>query len=215
MTELILVRHGQSMANLERRFAGHSHFALSELGIAQAKKTAEYIFKNFHVDKLYSSDLLRAFNTACPISSAFGMLPIITDTGLREIHAGDWEGYTWDELYEYFPVQSAIWRDRLNECRIDGGETVAGMAERSRKAILDIAKKNDGKTVCITSHATVIRAFETFVRYGDLEGMMDVPWPTNASVSRYKVDGEKIIGAAYSEDEHLGDMKENNLKAFR
>ncbi len=215
MTEIILVRHGQSRANLARKFAGHSHYALTDAGVAQAEKTAEFIFENFRIEKLYSSDLLRAFTTACPISKKFGMMPIVTDTGLREIFAGDWEGYTWDELFELFPVQSKVWREKINECRLDGGETVEEMALRSREAILKIAKENDGKTICITSHATVVRAFETFARFKDLERMTEVNWPSNASVSRYTVDDGKITPVDYSLDGHLGDLREDVMKSLR
>ena len=211
MTNIILVRHGQSAANLVRRFAGHSHFPLTELGVAQAVKTAEYVTQNFKIDKLYSSDLLRAFNTACPISERLGMCPIITDAGLREIYAGKWEGYTWDELFELFPEQTAVWQKKIEDCCLDGGETVRRMAERSRNAILKIAAENDGKTVAITSHATVVRSFETFVRFGSIDRMMEVDWPTNASVSRYIYDNGKISPQGYSFDEHLGEIRQNTM----
>lgn len=211
MTNIILVRHGQSAANLVRRFAGHSHFPLTELGVAQAVKTAEYITTKFEIDKLYSSDLLRAFNTACPISERLGMCPIITDVGLREIYAGKWEGYTWDELFELFPEQTAVWQEKINDCRLDGGETVQEMAERSRNAIFKIAAENDGKTVAITSHATVVRSFETFARFGNLDRMAEVDWPTNASVSHYKYDNGKISKISYSVDDHLGELKQNTI----
>ncbi len=66
MTRLIITRHGQSIANAQYRFAGHSDFDLSEIGHKQAELAAEYISKNFTVDYIYSSDLLRAYNTALP-----------------------------------------------------------------------------------------------------------------------------------------------------
>ncbi len=209
MTNIILVRHGQSAANLVHRFAGHSHFPLTELGVAQAVKTAEYITGKYKIDKLYSSDLLRAFNTACPISERLGMCPIITDTGLRELHAGKWEGHVWEELFRLFPEQTQVWNHKINECCIDGGETVVEMAERSRRAIFRIAEENDGKTVAITSHATVVRSFETFARFGNLDRMSEIDWPTNASVSIYVYYGGKIIADSYSVDEHLGELKQN------
>ncbi len=211
MTNIILVRHGQSAANLARLFAGHSHFPLTELGVAQATKTAEYITKNFKIDKLYSSDLLRAFNTACPISERLGMCPIITDVGLREIYAGKWEGHNIDELLTLFPEQRTIWAENISDCCIEEGESVREMAERSRAAIMRIASENDGKTVAITSHATVVRSFETFARFGDLDRMMEVDWPTNASVSFYTYSDGKITPTGYSIDEQLGELKQNTI----
>ena len=208
MTTILLVRHGQSEANLTRRFAGQSHFPLTELGVLQATKTADYITSNYKIDKLYSSDLLRAYNTACPISEKLGMCPIITDVGLREIHAGKWEGYNIDELAEIFPEQRAVWAQNIAECCIEGGETVREMSERSRKAIFRIAAENDGKTVAMTSHATVVRAFETFARFGSIDRMNEVKWPTNASVNVYSYENGKITPLGYSLDEHLGEHKQ-------
>ncbi|MBE6571520.1 MAG: histidine phosphatase family protein [Ruminococcaceae bacterium] len=208
MTTILLVRHGQSAANLTNRFAGHSHFPLTELGFVQAEKTADYITSNYKIDKLYSSDLLRAYNTACPISTKLGMCPIITEVGLREIYAGKWEGHNIDELPALFPEQRAVWAENIAECRIEGGETVREMAERSRKAILRIAAENDGKTVAMTSHATVVRAFETFARYGSVDRMSEVPWPTNASVNLYSYENGKISPLGYSIDEHLGEYRQ-------
>ena len=63
MTTLILVRHGQSESNLKHIFCGQTDVKLTEKGHAQAKKTAEYIIKNYKIDKIYSSDLQRAYDT--------------------------------------------------------------------------------------------------------------------------------------------------------
>ena len=67
MTKFILIRHGNSMANTLRNFAGHTDAELSPVGEKQIKLTAEYVAKNYKVDKIYASDLKRAFNTGCAI----------------------------------------------------------------------------------------------------------------------------------------------------
>ena len=211
MTEIILVRHGQSLANLERRFAGQSHFPLTETGFEQARRTAEYIVENYKIEELYSSDLLRAFSTATPIATLLSVCPIKTDTGLREVDAGNWEGHTWEELDDYFPVQAKVWKEKINECCLEGGETIKEMAERSRKAIIELARLNDNKTICLVSHATVIRAFEAFAQSGNLDNMTDVPWPTNASVSLYTIDDGKIYPKLYSYDEFLEECRQQTL----
>ena len=80
-TTLIMIRHGYSKSNKAFRFTGHLNIGLDERGKAQAEKLGEY-FKNHKIDKLYSSDLIRAYDTAKPISKATG-LPIIADKRLR------------------------------------------------------------------------------------------------------------------------------------
>ena len=64
MTRFIITRHGQSIANAECRFAGQTDFDLSKLGYAQAECVGKYISQNFKIDHIYSSDLIRAYNTA-------------------------------------------------------------------------------------------------------------------------------------------------------
>ena len=73
MTRIILVRHGQSEANANFIFAGHSDFPLTEFGHAQAKLVAEYLAKNEKIDAIYSSDLKRAYYTAVPTSELLGI----------------------------------------------------------------------------------------------------------------------------------------------
>ena len=91
MTRLILIRHGQSEANLTRRFAGHFNAPLTELGRSQAEKSAEYVAENYKVSKVYASDLARAFDTGLAIAQSHN-IPIYKTQQLREIFAGDWEG---------------------------------------------------------------------------------------------------------------------------
>ena len=97
MTRLIFIRHGQSEANAQNRFAGQTNVPLTELGKAQAKCAAEYIVKREKIDKIYSSDLQRAHNTALPVSELTG-IPINDATELREICAGIWEGRLANEI---------------------------------------------------------------------------------------------------------------------
>ena len=87
-TTLILVRHGNSVTNVTNTFAGSLDAELNEMGNKQARLTAEYL-KKFKIDKIYSSDLKRAYNTAVPIAE-FHNMKIEKNEGLRELFAGDW-----------------------------------------------------------------------------------------------------------------------------
>ena len=101
MTTLLLIRHGQSEANLEEIFAGQINPALTEKGIEQAELTARYIADNYKVDKIYSSDLQRAHQTALQLAKIIGK-DVIKSIKLREIYAGKWEGVKFLELKEKF-----------------------------------------------------------------------------------------------------------------
>ena len=88
MTTLLLIRHGQSVANLENVFGGHLDKPLTELGLRQAQLTADFIKENFAVDAVYASDLMRAYVTGQTTAERFG-LTAIPDRQLRDsdIHA--------------------------------------------------------------------------------------------------------------------------------
>lgn len=206
MTTLIIVRHGQSMANLSRVYTGHSHIPLTELGVKQAYKTGEYISENYKVDEIYSSDCLRAYNTACGIASHLGMPEIHTDKGLREVEAGKWEGRTFTELEEQYPEEYAKWRSDILNFWNEDGETVQQMHSRFLSAVTKIAEKNDGKTVVITTHATPVRSLTTHALYGSIDKMDDVPWAKNASVTVFEFENGVFSVKLQAYDEHLGDI---------
>ena len=85
MTNILLIRHGESMANKYEIFCGQSDYDLTETGFEQARVTANYIAQNYQVACVYASDLLRAFHTGETIG-AMCHCPVVPDKNLREIH---------------------------------------------------------------------------------------------------------------------------------
>ena len=90
MTTLILIRHGQSQANITKCFAGQSDPDLTEKGKKQAEALSNWLINNYNIDSIYSSDLLRAYNTALPTAQKLKK-QIIKTKQLREINAGYWQ----------------------------------------------------------------------------------------------------------------------------
>jgi len=205
MTRLILIRHGQSMANFEEKFAGHSDFDLSELGRKQAELAAKYLLETEKIDAIYASDLLRAYNTAVPSARAFG-LEITPDTRLREIFAGEWEGLTFSDIAEKFPDDFYLWKHDFSNARCTGGESVAEVYTRVSRDICDIAEKNEGKTLLIATHATVVRAFTCFARGFDATKMADVPFCYNSAINIFTFDGGKATIEKTNIHEFLGEL---------
>jgi broad specificity phosphatase PhoE len=202
-TVLLLIRHGQSVGNLNYEFLGHMNKDLSELGYAQAARTAEFL-SGEQIDMVYSSDLMRAHNTALPHAKIRG-LDVVDSSGLREIYAGEWEGLRIEYIKEkYGNYYTDVWRAQFGTCRIPGGESVPELAERIHTELLRISKENKGKRILVGLHAAAIRAF-----FGKIRGVAPhelasaFDFPTNASVSVVYFDGEKLIPGCYSYDEHL------------
>ena len=204
MTRIIMIRHGQSQANFEGRFAGHSDFDLTDLGRTQAECAAKYLREIGEVpDVIYSSDLLRAYHTATPVSEAFG-LPINKDTSLREIYAGEWEALTLTEIAERFPEDFYVWKNEYADSCPTGGESTVKVYERIVPHVLELAKRHEGGTVFIATHATVVRAFITYAmgmsasQTGLLQG-----FPKNASISIFNCEDGKASIVSSNMTEHL------------
>ena len=208
MVTLILERHGQSEGNVKSLFTGHTNVNLTKLGVAQVKRSAEYIVENHKIDKIYSSDLKRAVDTAGFVAEKTG-LGIIKNEKLRELYAGKWNGMSFEEIEESYAVDWKVWREDVGNSRCTGGESVNELGERFLSAITEIAEENDGKTVLVSTHATPIRVTQCLLGGLPLDEMKNVPWGANASLTilEYDKGSWTIVKASY--DEHLWDLRTN------
>ena len=202
MTTLLLVRHGQSEANLHDLFAGHFDAELMELGTKQAEVTAKYISDHYKIDKVYASDLKRAYKTGSIIAEHL-KVELIADQGLREIDGGEWEGLKFWSLTELYPEDFGLWQSDLASARCTGGETVRQLADRIMCTLCRIAEDNPDQTIVVATHATPIRSAMTMVQYGELSAMQNVPWVSNASVTTLTYDEGKWQCVKAGEDAHL------------
>lgn len=206
MTTFLLIRHGESEANLKRFFAGQQDVPLTTLGHEQARCTAEFIAANYHVDAVYASDLRRAYDTGIHIASRLG-LTVCRDAGLREIFSGQWQGKTFTRLQTDYADSYSCWLTDIGNACCPGGETVAQLAQRIYDAICRIAEENPDKTVAIATHATPIRTLQWQITGQSLSHMKDIPWVSNASVSELRWDAGVLTPVRISQDAHLADMK--------
>ena len=165
MTQLLLVRHGQSTWNAAGRCQGQSSAAggLSPEGEAQARATAEELAKKLVSDReiladtIVASDLSRALQTAQIIADVLG-LPIRLDAGLREQCLGELEGKLYIEQFGASTVQGTIdelWRDPFR--RPPGGEGVADMYDRVQTTLTRLAEEYPGRILVVATHGGVVR----------------------------------------------------------
>lgn len=205
MTRIILIRHGESVANSRDMFAGHLDIDLHPNGEKQAEVTADYIVNNFKVDKIYSSDLKRAYFTAKAVADRLNM-DIEKHRGMREIAAGKWDGMIFRDIVHTYKEDYSYWLNDIGNARCTDGESVRELGERIMKTLTEIAQKEEGKTVVIATHATPIRVSKSIIEYGCVDEMKNVSWPSNASVTVYEYDNGKWECRMYSEDRHLKDL---------
>jgi broad specificity phosphatase PhoE len=151
-TTILLVRHGETDWNRERRFQGHADTPLNEAGRAQAAALADALV-NDGLTAVYTSPLQRASETAAIVASRLG-LDVKPLEALREIHVGDWQGLTVDEVKERHP-ELGDWRWRSGW---PGGETYDELSARVVPALVGLADEHPDERILAVTHAGPVRA---------------------------------------------------------
>jgi broad specificity phosphatase PhoE len=195
MTRFIIIRHGFSQGNKEKRFSGQMDVPLDAVGVAQARSIERYILENYKVDCVYASDLCRAVDTVKPLANALS-LPIKTMKALREIDVGLWEGMLRSDAARCFPEGHAIYLSTPGLTRFDGGESFAEMRDRALAAVREIVARHEGETVVVATHGGVIRALRTIWENIPLAQMQRIPHVPNASVTVVRYEGDTATPVA-------------------
>ena len=212
MVTFIIIRHGYSVGNKEKRFSGQMDISLDDIGFSQAKSIAEYIVKNFKIDSIYSSDLCRAYETVKPIADALE-LPVHKCKSLREVNVGIWLGKLIEDVKKEFPESFELYRQNPGISKFDGGESYADVMMRSKLAFEKIAEENEGKTVLVGTHGGVIRTLRAAWDKIPLEKIKDIPHVPNASVTVAQYDKGNIKWIQIGYCDHLVDkITEEGIK---
>lgn len=159
MTELLLVRHGETDWNRDRRFQGHADPPLNDAGREQADALAAELAGE-RIELVYTSDLARARETA-EIVAARLSADVVAMGDLREIDVGDWQGLTWPEIEERYPEGARAWHEHGQGWK--GGETYDELGKRVVAALRRIAADHPEKRVLVVGHGGTIRAARAFL----------------------------------------------------
>lgn len=198
-THFLLVRHGETDWNRERRIQGQSNSALSPAGILQANAVARRLAGE-GADALVASDLGRTLQTAAPISAATG-LAIQAHSGLRERAFGIFEGRTTGEIALSHPVEYEKWKTRVPGYAVPGGESLVLLRRRVKLALESIAATEARKVIVVT-HGGVLDAVYRIANGIDDDARR--AWALiNASVNGLVIDGSDWGIVAWGEVAHL------------
>jgi broad specificity phosphatase PhoE len=175
LRRIILLRHGQTDYNVTGRMQGHLDSVLTTVGHEQAAAAAP-VLAALAPDRLVSSDLQRAVDTADVVGVACG-LPVKFDARLRETHLGLWQGRTVAEIDRDYPGAIATWRSDATWAP-PGGESRVAVVARSRPVVDELdAEFADpdaaSVTVLLVAHGGLIAGLVT--------GLLELPtevWPS-------------------------------------
>ena len=157
MTRLILIRHGRSTWNAERRIQGQADPPLDGVGREQARRLAERLRENAPV-ALYTSSLRRARETAEIIGDALGV-PVVPDERLKEYDVGGITGLTWEQVVERYPDAAHRWVEAVEEVAFPGAEKGESFRARVAATFDEIASRHAEGTVGVVAHGGTLGTY--------------------------------------------------------
>lgn len=202
VTRVLAIRHGETAWNAAGRIQGQLDIPLNATGEQQVRRLGRALVDE-DIAAIYSSDLLRALETARAVARARGQT-VTTDTGLRERGFGIFEGLSHVEIEQRWPADAARWRRRDPAFGACGGETLNQFYARSVAAATRLAALHPGQTIALVSHGGVMDClYRAAARVA-----LDAPrsWQLgNASINRllHTPQGFTLVG--WSDTGHLDD----------
>lgn len=203
-TELVLVRHGQTAANIEGLLAGRHDVMLTALGHQQAQATATLLETN-HPDALITSPLQRTRQTAAPIGLSTGLLPTIVDD-IAEFSFGELEGWSEQNALLHHPhLRSLIQGEAEPHEEFPGGESSSRFMTRIFVAISRIINRHQQDRVIVVTHGGVIGSFAARLT-SDSETSFLSYLVGNCSVSTFTVNDDGTTCKAWNLRDHLSEL---------
>ena len=199
-TRLCIVRHGETAWNAEHRVQGQLDIPLNEIGLRQAQAVAGQL-KEERFDAIYSSDLVRARQTADPIAY-FLSIKILLEKDLRERHYGIFERLTYAEVKARYPEDYARFEARDPEYAFRTGESLRNFSARSISIITRIANSHPDKSILVFTHGGVLDKLYRFITGLPLSAPRDFGIP-NAGLNRIELTPAGWQVRAWAEVAHL------------
>ena len=158
MKRLLVVRHGHVEGMSPERFRGRRDVDLSDLGTRQAHATAQAIAARWHPVAIYSSPLRRCLQTAAPIAAACGGLPVAVLEDLNDVHYGDWEWHTHEEVRARWPELFECWFAAPQLVRFPQGESLQDLVARTANVLRFVRARPADETIVVVGHSGCNRA---------------------------------------------------------
>ena len=200
MSKLLLVRHGLTDFNSNRRFGGYSDIEMSPVGCRQAESLRDRLAEQ-RIDAVYSSDLKRALNTA-EIISAGREIEVITCPELREMNYGYAEGLTFDQISELYPDVAELCLNFSLLLKFPGGEGFEEFIERTIKFVDRLKEHALEETVLVVSHNGPLRVLVCHFLGIDQQHWEQIRI-SNASLSIVETYPQRVVLSLMNDTSHL------------
>lgn len=207
MTDILLIRHGETDWNVDKRLQGHIDIPLNAEGRRQATALGR-VLENEPLDAIYASDLQRARDTAEAVAVVQGKTVHI-DEALRERCYGGFEGLQHHDIEQRYPQDYAAWKARELDARYPAGERIAEtMREFSERAVgvvsrlIGRSRDQQHRKIAIVTHGGVLECIYRWSRQTGFAQARDFDI-FNASINRLQWDGERLHIAQWADVAHL------------
>ena len=200
VTQLYLIRHGETTWNAEGRLQGQSESNLSERGVAQATERSSEIL-GYGFDARYCSSSQRTRETIYALLSG-GVEDVVYRDDLREIMLGPWQGRLIKELRQENPELYEQFSNQPEQFELEGAETFQALQNRGVGALQQIADAHPGQRVLVVSHGALIKSCLLHWLQWPLAQMWAEPLIPNCSFSVLEFSpeqGGRVVSIADSE----------------
>ena len=210
--EIVLIRHGETAWNAERRLQGHLDIGLNAEGEQQVAALG-LALADERFDAIFASDLQRALQTAAAVAAAHA-LPIVIDAGLRERCYGAFEGMLYDDISGRYPQAHAAWMAGDVDARFPEGEFVAETLNefhaRANQTISNIIAGGAYRKIAIVSHGGVLDCVFRAINGVHIGATREFD-VLNASINRLRWDGAQLQITQWGDVAHLNAPAKDEL----
>ena len=209
MTELILIRHGETQWNRERRFLGQVDVPLNPMGQEQSRRLGRRLALE-SIDHMVSSDLIRAQQTADLLGQsrlAARRLPTQLDANLREQNFGVVDGMRSDDIKFQHPQAWENWIKFEADYAFSQGESLRQLHARVMRTIYALATQHRQQTLVVVTHGGVLDMIYRTALGLDLSGPRQTDIP-NAGLNRIRIQDQAIEIVCWADTHHLLDLPE-------
>lgn len=210
MTEIILVRHGETQWNVAEIFRGRTDIELNETGIKQAELLAEYLSKT-KVDAIYSSPLKRALKTA-EIIAGYHKLAVDIAPGLTDFNYGKWQGLSHQEVKDKYKELYQKWINHPDRVKMPAGESLDDVRKRAMDVVAQVIARYEG-TVVLVSHRVVNKVLICTLLGLDNSHFWNIKQDT-CGITTFTYENEQFILTKHNDTSYLKPIHKAPLGDF-